>query len=98
MQRHGPRWKGLRAQLLVFTAKHGERAALARELDVSRQTLNVWLSGEAMPSAEYTLRLLEWVAEVEEKKRPGRVNARPTRKTRVKPKNENQKSSDRKKK
>jgi transcriptional regulator with XRE-family HTH domain len=86
--------------LLVFTDKHGERAALARELDVSRQTLNVWLSGDAMPSAEYTLRLLEWATakEANLKKSAGSAETRPARTTQTRKSKHEKPSSDRKKK
>ncbi|HEY3762688.1 MAG TPA: helix-turn-helix transcriptional regulator [Verrucomicrobiae bacterium] len=49
------------------TNGHGQRAALARELNVSRQLVNGWLSGNSQPTAEITFRLLQWVKQTERK-------------------------------
>lgn len=43
------------------TAERGQKAALARELNVSRQAVDQWLAGNAKPSAETTFALLTWV-------------------------------------
>ena len=43
------------------TKKRGQKSALARELNVSRQALDQWLSGKTKPSAETTFELLKRV-------------------------------------
>jgi transcriptional regulator with XRE-family HTH domain len=43
------------------TKLRGQKAALARELEVSRQAVDQWLDGIAKPSAETTFALLNWV-------------------------------------
>lgn len=43
------------------TKDRGRKAALARELNVSRQAVDQWLAGNAKPSAETTFALLNWV-------------------------------------
>jgi hypothetical protein len=59
------------------TSGYGERAALARALDIPRQHLNDWLSGHRFPNGEATLRLLTWVTAAESKKQNalGRVTS-----------------------
>ena len=66
MAKRSSRWEGLRLRLVNATAIRGEKAALARELGVHRQSVGLWLSESAvMPSAETTLHLLEWVKAAE---------------------------------
>jgi len=48
-------------QLRELTKSRGQKAALARELKVSRQAVDQWLSGNSNPSAKTTLELLNWV-------------------------------------
>lgn len=77
------RWEKLRKRLLLITGKSGVKSDLAQNLGVSRSALSQWLSGGTTPTAETTLRLLEWVTEEEAKqKNPERVSARPGRQTR----------------
>jgi DNA-binding transcriptional regulator YiaG len=66
------------------TKERGAQTLLSETLGVDRRHLNAWLAGRVAPSAEYTLRLLDWVTRAEAKQRdPGRVGARPGRKTQV---------------
>lgn len=80
------RWNQLRRRLCAATKNRGARSALARKFRVSTAAVAQWLSGQSAPTAETTLRLLEWVATAEaqqqHKKRAGRVEARPALKTR----------------
>jgi transcriptional regulator with XRE-family HTH domain len=46
----------------------GQKIALARELKVSRQAVDQWLSGDAKPSSEMTFKLLNWVEQQEHPK------------------------------
>jgi transcriptional regulator with XRE-family HTH domain len=75
--------------------RRGSQARLARDLCVTRQAVSNWLSGNAAPSAEAALRLLQWVgAEEVNKKRSGSASPPPEQKTQSKASNEkNQKSS-----
>lgn len=54
-------WKALQKQLAIATSEKGAKAQLARDLDTSRQAVNKWLNGSGAPSADLTLRLLQWV-------------------------------------
>jgi transcriptional regulator with XRE-family HTH domain len=45
-------------------SERGKKTALARELGVSRQAVDQWLSGDAKPSAELTFKLLNWVEQM----------------------------------
>src|SRR6266481_4941778 len=93
-----PLWEGLRARLVHATHERGRKVALARELGVHRQTVSLWLSGgHTMPSAETTLRLLEFVEEVEAKQKESAGLEAPARKTRRKSNYEKDKPTDRKK-
>lgn len=49
---------------------HGSRKRLAEALSIRPQQLNDWLSGNFMPSGEYTLLLLDWLEQAMEKKQP----------------------------
>jgi len=69
------------------TRVYGAQSQLARHLGISRQALNEWLSGSALPTAENTLQLLKWVEAEEakttqQKSNPRRVRPRPGRTTR----------------
>ena len=44
-----------------LTDQWGSRAALAKELGVSRQRLNEWLSGRSRPNATHLLNLIKWM-------------------------------------
>ena len=48
--------------------KPGSRAQLARLLDVAPARITEWLKGKKEPGGNYTLRLLRWVEEQEQKK------------------------------
>jgi transcriptional regulator with XRE-family HTH domain len=55
-------WKQLRRRLISVTTPPGAKAKLARHLGLSRQAVSEWIRrDDRAPSAEYTLRLLEWV-------------------------------------
>lgn len=54
-------WKTLREQLATATSERGVKVQLATDLGVSRQAVNNWLNGSGAPSADLTLRLLQWV-------------------------------------
>ncbi len=68
---------------LIEALKHtlsqpGSKAALARQMRVSRQAVHRWLSGDAKPSAEMVLRLLKWIWAAEDQpKGSSRAPARP---------------------
>jgi transcriptional regulator with XRE-family HTH domain len=65
MQSTAPKsWKDLRAGLQALTAERGAKAQLAADLKVSRQVVTSWLKKKKAnePSADFTLRLLAWVA------------------------------------
>jgi transcriptional regulator with XRE-family HTH domain len=87
-------WTRLSARLFRATRGFGEQALLAKRLGVTRQALNGWLSGAALPTAENTLQLLKWV-EAEEAKQtkssPGRVSPLPGRMTRKRKSTSNEK-------
>ena len=51
--------------LRARTKLRGQKAALARSLEVTRQAVDQWLSGNAKPSAEITFKLLQWVEQQE---------------------------------
>jgi len=61
------------SDLLVAVRKkvseRGQKSALARDLKVSRQAVDQWLSGDAKPSAELTFRLLNRVEQPERQKK-----------------------------
>ena len=93
-------WLDLRRRLAAVTGGPGVKAQLARELGVSRQAVNEWLSRTA-PSAGLTLRLLQWVtaAEAKQKQSAGSVSdARPAHVTRARKSKHEKPNSDRKKK
>jgi len=78
-----------RLQLLLnavrrLTEPFGKKAALARELGVTRQHVNAWLVGIHEPSGRIALELAEWVRledENQKKTRPARQR-RPGKQTR----------------
>lgn len=57
--------RALVIRLRRATESHGARSQLARDLHVTRQAVNNWLSETSAPTAETTLRLLEWVQAME---------------------------------
>ena len=60
-------WNGLRKRLARATAAHGAKIALARLFGISDAAVAQWINGTAKPSAELTLRVLEWVTAFEAK-------------------------------
>jgi DNA-binding phage protein len=60
-------WEALVKRVRALTSALGQKARLARELNTTRQAVNKWLSGTGAPSAEITLRLLNWVNQQEQK-------------------------------
>ena len=50
-------------RLRDLTKLRGKKAALARDLQVSRQAVDQWLSEKTAPTAETALKLLAWVEE-----------------------------------
>jgi DNA-binding phage protein len=99
MQSCGDRVALLISRLDRLTRQRGRKALVARELGVSRQTINKWFVGSAHPNAETTLQLLEWVtAEEAKQKSVSSVLAPPTPKTRLrKPREKKPKPGRRKK-
>lgn len=78
----------LRRRLVQATTARGAKTALAEKLGVSQATVTEWLNGAIAPSAENTLRLLQWVSEAEaqpNKKAPAVFRARPERRPKRKP-------------
>ena len=57
-----PTWAKLKKTIVSLTKAHGQKAALADELGVSRQVLGNWLADgeQGAPNAETTLRLFKW--------------------------------------
>jgi len=53
----GSYWPELRRRLRKAMAKHGAKARLARDLRVTRQAVDKWISGASAPSAEIALDL-----------------------------------------
>jgi hypothetical protein len=51
------------SKLKKLTQSRGMKAALAEHCRVSRQAVDQWLSGHAMPSATAVFAALEWVRE-----------------------------------
>jgi len=94
------RWDKLRKQLQSATKLPGARSALAREFQVSAATVSQWLSDDARqriyPTAENTLRLLEWVtakkAQSKQNKRAGSGSTQPALKTRKRKSTRNEKT------
>lgn len=57
-----PLWNILAEELRGHVAKHGEQVKLARFIGLPRQRLNAFLVGKsALPDAERTLLLLQWL-------------------------------------
>ena len=73
-------WPSLRERIQRLVLQRGMKSALARDIGVSRQAINVLLSRKSPygPSAEYALRLSKWVeiAEAQQKQRADRVSER----------------------
>jgi transcriptional regulator with XRE-family HTH domain len=65
-----PTWAELKRKILRYTSGHGQKAALANEMNISRQVLGNWLSAgsKGAPNAEQTLWLLHWVEQQERQK------------------------------
>lgn len=73
-QTDSPHWAVLLERIRNVTQRSGSKVALAAALGVTKSAVSQWLAGRAQPSAEKTLRMLNWVAaeEAKNKKRgPG---------------------------
>jgi transcriptional regulator with XRE-family HTH domain len=57
----------LMRRVATATESFGKKAELARHLDVAPARINEWLRGENEPGGDYTLRLLHWVQQQEQK-------------------------------
>jgi len=78
-------WNSLRLRLRAATQQYGAKAELARQFNITPQAVAEWLSGASAPTADTTLRLLEWVTTAEadqQKKRAGSARTQPALKTR----------------
>jgi transcriptional regulator with XRE-family HTH domain len=94
-------WGSLRRRIRAATRERGARARLARKFRVTPQAVAEWLSGASAPTAETTLRLLEWVTaeEAKQKKSAGNVSeTRPARKTQTRKSKHEKPHSDHRKK
>ena len=54
-------WTPWQKSLGQLCEPQGTQARLARDLGVSRQIVSRWVSGNAEPSADFALRLIEWI-------------------------------------
>lgn len=64
--RETPLWNEMKERLRFHTMKHGAKAVLARDLGLPRQRIHQFLKeGSAMPDAERTLLLLNWLIDKE---------------------------------
>lgn len=63
-------WQPWQKRLAQLCKKEGVRAQIARELDVSRQAASNWVAGTSEPTANYALRLIEWIKSEEAKDKP----------------------------
>lgn len=61
----GSCWKHLQKRLIAATSQRGAKSALAQAFGVTQPAISQWLSGDNLPNAENTLRLLEWVTAAE---------------------------------
>ncbi len=97
------RWEQLRRRLISATTAAGAQSKLALRMKVTRQAVSEWLRRtDRAPSADTTLRLLEWVTAEEAKqqqtKRAGSASTQPALKTRKsKSKSHEKAKSDQKK-
>lgn len=72
----GSLWSHLRTRLHDATAREGSKVRLAAALGVTPGAVSQWLSGGTKPTAEATLRLLQWVEQAEaQQKTPGSVTS-----------------------
>ena len=88
-------------QIRNLVRLRGAKAALARDIGISRQAINALLDKKYVPSGEFALRLAMWVdwRMAKQKKSAGSVSeAQPARKTRTQKSKHEKPSSDRKKK
>lgn len=80
----GMDWKRLRHALCRLTRAPGSKALLARRFGVSAAAVSQWLSGANAPTADTTLRLLEWVTAAEAKQNAPAARKRSRRAKRSK--------------
>jgi transcriptional regulator with XRE-family HTH domain len=83
-QRESPKWEALRKRLCKLKLERGTKLSLSKDFGVSPSVVSQWFKGVTIPTAENTLRLLEWVTaeEAKQQKSPGRARTHPERKTR----------------
>jgi transcriptional regulator with XRE-family HTH domain len=84
--------------LRKLTSERGVKASLGRELNVSRQAVDQWLSGQSKPSADSVLLLLDWIERIslKQKQSPASALTPAEQKTQLrKSSNENHKSGPR---
>jgi transcriptional regulator with XRE-family HTH domain len=74
-------WAALRELLRLVTARHGEKASVARRFKITTQAVSQWLSGKTMPSADTALQLRAWLLQRQNltTERADRAATRPTR-------------------
>lgn len=72
------KWKSLKQRLEALTSGRGSQVELAKAIGISRQSVHQYLSGASAPSAEITLRLLEWVVAEEQKQKSPEGAATPS--------------------
>ena len=84
-----PRLNALLERLVRLLRKRGSKKHLALLMGVPPPRLSEWLTGKHEPSAETTLRLLEWVqAEEAKQKSPASVRAPAEQRTRLRKRDE----------
>ena len=76
-------WNDLRRRLRAVTRNRGSQAELARRLKVTPQAVAEWLVGASAPTADKTIRILNYVedAEAKQQKQSAGVSEAPARKT-----------------
>lgn len=77
MDRRRSRLYAFREHLKLITAPRGMKTRLAKDMGVTSGTVTQWLDGTSAPSAENTLRLLEWVATIEDNQKSAAPELRP---------------------
>jgi transcriptional regulator with XRE-family HTH domain len=96
-----PTWDELRTILVSKTETAKAKIELARRLGVTLAAISQFRSGASAPTADKTLRILDWIreeTEAQQKKRAGSADTRPALKTRKSKSTKNEKAkSDRKK-
>lgn len=75
--RHDSLWTELRTRLIATAPTVGLKRELAETLEVTLPVIYQYVSGRSQPSAETTLRLLQWVEakEAQQQETPGSVSS-----------------------